>query len=125
MRKMNIVSTLHSAVLLVSMMTLVGCGASITPTNEPVEVTIKVTAKGQPVKNVALTLQPLVGGGQAVGDVVNGQLVTSVVPGTYTYYIDRGKQPADLKTIPEAYRVGALDRRLEIQEAGTYEVSMN
>jgi hypothetical protein len=112
-------------VAMLSMMTLVGCGASITPTNEPVEVTIKVTAKGQPVKNVALTLQPLVGGGQAVGDVVNGQLVTSVVPGTYTYYIERGKQPSDLKAIPEAYRVGALDRRLEIKEAGTYEVSMN
>ena len=125
MRKTYSVSSIQAAAMLLSMMVLAGCGASITPTNEPVEVTIKVTAKGQPVKNVALTLQPLVGGGQAVGDVVNGQLVTSVVPGTYTYYIDRGKQESDLKAIPEAYRVGALDRRLEIKEAGTYEVSMN
>ncbi len=72
-----------------------------------------------------MTLQPLVAGGQAVGDVVNGQLVASVVPGTYTYYIDRGKQEGDLKAIPEAYRTGALDRRLEITQAGTYEVSLN
>jgi hypothetical protein len=125
MRKTFSVSSIQAAVMLVSTLVLAGCGASITPTNAPVEVTIKVTAKGQPVKNVALTLQPLVGGGQAVGDVVNGQLVTSVVPGTYTYYVERGKQPADLNVIPEAYRVGALDRRLEIKEAGTYEVSMN
>ncbi|QDU90726.1 hypothetical protein Pla175_41370 [Pirellulimonas nuda] len=125
MQKVIVASPLHCAAAALTMIVTSGCGAAITPTSDPVQVTIKVTAKGQPVKNVAMTLQPLVGGGQAVGDVVNGQLVASVVPGTYTYYVDRGKQPADLKAIPEAYRTGALDRRLEIKQAGTYEVSLN
>lgn len=124
MRQANCFPVLCSIALL-SLVTLVGCGTAITPTPARVDVTIKVTAGGQPVKNVSMTLQPLEGGAQAVADVVNGQFVANVVPGTYTYYIDRGKQESDLKVIPEAFRLGALDRRLELKEAGTYEVSIN
>ncbi len=49
MQKMIDVSPRYFAVVL-SMIVISGCGAAITPTSDPVEVTIKVTAKGQPVK---------------------------------------------------------------------------
>lgn len=101
-----------------------GCGPTITKVSEPVAVTISVTADGKPVDNVSLTLQPMVDGGQAVADVKKGEFKATVIPGKYTYYIDRGKTDADLAKIPEKYRLGAMDRTLEINQAGSFEIQL-
>jgi hypothetical protein len=110
--------------LCVLVLYLAGCGPTITKVSEPVDVTIKVTADGKPVDKVTLTLQPMVDGGQAVAAVVKGEFKATVVPGTYTYYIDRGKTEADLAKIPEKYRLGAEDRTLEITQAGSFEIQL-
>lgn len=110
--------------LTVLILGLVGCGPTITKVSEPVAISIKVTANGKPVDNVTLTLQPMVDGGQAVADIVKGEFKATVIPGKYTYYIDRGKTDADLAKIPEKYRLGAMDRTLDIMQAGSFDISL-
>jgi hypothetical protein len=112
------------SVLILGLVALAGCGPTITQVSEPVAVTIKVTADGKPVDNVTLSLQALEEGRPAVADVVKGEAKATVVPGKYTYFIDKGKTEADLAKIPEKYRLGAMERTLEIKQAGSYEIQL-
>ena len=104
---------------------LAGCGTPVETVQAPVPVTINVTVNGKPIHDVQLTLQPMVDGAQAVGTVAKGEFKAEVVPGIYTYYIDSGKSAADLAKIPDAYRMGSKDRKLELTQAGTFDVSIN
>lgn len=104
---------------------LTGCGTSVTLRQPPVEVVLKVSKAGQPVDNVSLTLQPLGDGAQAESSVSKGEWKGTVVPGKYTFYIDKGKTEADLNKVPANYRLGSKDRTLDIKDAGTYEVQLN
>lgn len=110
-----------------AMSSLTGCGGpTITKPTEPVQVTLKVTSGGKPVNNVTVTLQPIVSGGrQADIPISNGEGSSTVTPGTYTYFVEKGKSEADLGKIPAAFRQGAMDRKIEITQAGTQELQLN
>jgi hypothetical protein len=66
----------------------------------------------------------MVDGAQAVAEVNNGEVKAVVVPGKYTYYIDKGKTDADLAKIPEKYRLGDMERSLEITQAGSHDIQL-
>ncbi len=106
---------------------LTGCGGpTITPPSGPVKVTLKVTSGGKPVNNVTVTLQPIVSGGrQADIPISNGEGSSEVTPGTYTYFVEKGKSEADIGKIPAPFRQGSMDRKIEITQAGTHELQLN
>lgn len=106
---------------------LTGCGGpTITKPTEPVKVNLKVTSGGKPVNNVTVTLQPIVSGGrQADIPISKGEGSSDVTPGTYTYFVEKAKSEADLEKIPAAFRQGAMDRKIEITQAGTHELQLN
>lgn len=106
------------------MLSAAGCGTTVTKVSDPVAITIKVTAGGKPVDNVTMTLQPTADGGQAFAEVLKGEFKATVIPGQYTFYIDKGKTDADLAKIPEKYRLGAMDRTLEITQPGVLEIQL-
>lgn len=106
---------------------LTGCGGpTITKPSEPVQVTFKVSSGGKPVNNVTVTLQPIAAGGrQADVPISKGEGSATVTPGTYTYFVEKAKSEADLEKIPAAFRQGAMDRKIEITQAGTQELQLN
>lgn len=105
---------------------LCGCGPTIVKNADPVEVKIKVTSGGKPIDKVNLSLQPISESAlQSQAPVVNGVCTAKVVPGVYTYYVDSGESEAAVQKIPAEFRRGALDRKLEITEAGELEVQLN
>lgn len=121
---------MRHALLFASFLTMgfsmVGCGPTIVPNADPVEVKIKVTSDGKPVDKVTLTLQPISEGAlQSQAPVVRGVCSAKVVPGTYTYYVESGESEAALKKIPLDFQRGALDRKLEITQAAELEVQLN
>lgn len=105
---------------------LLGCGPTITKNADPVEVKIKVTSNGKPVDKVTLTLQPMTHGAvQSDSPVVKGECKAMVVPGTYTYYVANGATESAVQKIPEAFRRGDMERKLEITQAGSFELQLN
>jgi hypothetical protein len=113
-----------TVLLSVLILSMAGCGETITKVSEPIAVTIKVSAGGKPVENVSLSLQPIDAGSPSVAEVVKGEFKANVVPGKYTYFIDKGKTDADLAKIPEKYRLGAMDRTLDINQSGSFEIQL-
>lgn len=114
----------YQPTLLLIGLILSGCGPSIRPAGEPVEVKMKVTSNGFPVDNVSLTLQPTVAGAQAVSPVAKGEFSAMIVPGTYTYYVETGKTEADLAKIPTDCRTGSLERTIDLTNGGAYEIEL-
>jgi|694.fasta_scaffold00147_37 hypothetical protein len=111
---------------LLACVSLLGCGPTITKNADPVEVKIKVTSNGKPVDKVTLTLQPMTHGAvQSDSPVVKGECKAMVVPGTYTYYVASGANDSAVQKIPEAFRRGDMERKLEITQAGNFEVQLN
>lgn len=105
---------------------IAGCGPTITKTSDPVEVTIKATSNGKPLNDVTLSLQPLVAGGQqAAIKMSKGEGKASVTPGTYTYYVETGKSEAEVEKIPEPFRRGDVNRKIEISQSGSFELQLN
>lgn len=103
-----------------------GCGGpTIVPNPDPVEITFNVKRSGAPVTDLTLNLQPIAEGGQSMGPIENGVAKLSVVPGTYTYYVTQGKSEATLNAIPEAFRGGAMDRKLEISSGSTIDIALD
>ena len=102
-----------------------GCGTPVNQAGLPIPITIRVLVKGKPINDVQLTLQPMVDGAQSQGMISKGEFKAEVVPGIYTYYIDSGKSEAELKKVPDSYRLGAKDRKLELTQAGTFEISID
>lgn len=120
---MQVIKTMFGIFLLLAFTQ--GCGPRIVAKSAPVDVTLKVSLAGKPVDNVSLTLQPLDNGGQAESKVTKGEWKCSVIPGKYTFYIDKGKSEADLNRVPESYRLGSRERTLDIRESGTFDVVLN
>ncbi len=116
--------TMRSLVML-GLVGLVGCGTPVAQVDQPVDITVKVTMGGKPLDGVTMTLQPMVDGAQAALPVEKGELKGTVVPGVYTYYIDSGKSEAALAKIPDSFRMGSKERKLEILAPGSYEVQIN
>jgi hypothetical protein len=104
---------------------LIGCGPSITKVDEPVEISVSVTTKGKPLENVVLTLQPIVDGGQADLPLKGGKAKATVIPGSYTYYVERGKSEADLAKIPQAFRTGSMERTIDIKQPGIFDLKLD
>lgn len=106
---------------------LAGCGnVSVTKTSDPVQVTIKASSNGKPLNDVTLTLQPIEGGQQADIKIVKGEGAGAVVPGTYSYYVEKGKSEAEVEKIPENFRRGALDRKIEVNStSNTFDLKLD
>lgn len=110
------------AIVLASM----GCGGvSITPNPDPIPVSGKVTVGGKPVTDVKINFQATEIGLPAVADVKDGAFTANIVPGKYTYYFTEGKKPASFKSIPDAYRIGSLDRQKEITDGSALELALD
>lgn len=107
---------------------LLGCGVNPSKNPDPVEVTGKVAfATGRPVTDVTLNFQPVGDGGQAFAPVKNGEFKGTVMPGKYTYYFTegpRGSSPAAFTAIPDKYRAGALDRKIEIKPGSAVNITL-
>jgi hypothetical protein len=114
-----------SLLLVVVLLPLVGCKINPGKTSEPVEITGRVTQNGNPVNNVTLNLQPTGKGTQAALPVKNGEIRGSVTPGKYTYYVTESGNPAALKSIPEKYHLGSLDRQVEISSGSTLTITLD
>jgi hypothetical protein len=111
--------------LIVLVTSLMGCGVSVTPNAEPVDVTVEVTSRGKPVDDVTFNLQPIEDGLQASVEVADGSFSAKVTPGRYTYFVSQGKSEATLKQIPEQFLRGSLDRSVEIRESTSLEVALD
>jgi hypothetical protein len=110
--------------LLCSVVWTSGCGVTVEPNPEPVEVTFKVSQGGKAVGDMKLNLQAIAKGAGAFGDIKNGVAKVSVMPGTYTYYVE-SPDDAVLKGIPEAYLSGSMERKLEIVDASPIELKLD
>lgn len=103
-----------------------GCGGATVVTNPaPVEVTFNVKRAGTPLTDLTFNLQPIAEGGQSLGPIENGVAKLSVMPGTYTYYVTEGKSETAFNAIPEAFRGGAMDRKLEISSGSTIDIALD
>lgn len=93
---------------------LVGCGGPA-PTAESVELMAKVTKDGQPVVDVDLNFQPT---GLGLPRVIklkdDGEFLTTMIPGTYTYYFTPGSSKQAFEKIPAEYRSASMERQIEI-----------
>jgi len=95
---------------------LAGCGAQA-PTAESVEIMAKVTKGGQPVVDVDLNFQPTGAGLPRVIKLKDdGQFLTTMIPGTYTYYFTPGSRKDAFEKIPAEYRAASMDRQIEIND---------
>ncbi len=104
---------------------VVGCGGSVTPTSEPVDISGEVKASGKPVSGVKLNLQPTGDGLPAVIDVTDGKFTVKAIPGKYTYFISAGKDAAALKSIPQKYLEGSLDRQHDVASGTVLTLSLD
>lgn len=100
--------------LVLAGLALAGCG-SVPPTEPEVEVMATVTKGGKPVSDVVINFQPTGLGLPKFIDVKDGQFLTTLVPGTYTYYFTAGKDKAAFEEIPKGYREGSMDRQIEVK----------
>lgn len=104
---------------------VVGCGASVTPTSLPVDISGEIKASGKPVSGVKLNLQPTGDGLPAVIDVKDGKFTAQVIPGKYTYFISAGKDAAALKKIKEKYQSGSADRQYDVASGTQLTLSLD
>ncbi|MFO0942535.1 MAG: hypothetical protein U0930_17500 [Pirellulales bacterium] len=117
---------MNRCLALLALLLLVGCGETITRTADPIQVTFKATSGGKPLNDVTLTLQPMAAGGQQSDiKIVKGEGSGPVIPGTYTYYVEKGKDMAVVEKLPDAFRRGSMDRKLEINQVSTIEVKLD
>jgi hypothetical protein len=103
----------------------VGCGPTIVPNPDPVEMTFNVKQGGKPLNDFTFNLQPIAEGAQSLGKIERGVAKLYVMPGTYTYYISAGTSEAALDSIPAAFHNGAMDRKLEINSGTTIDISID
>jgi len=57
--------------------------------------------------------------------IQNGVAKLAVMPGTYTYYVTQGKTEAAYNAIPETFRGGAMDRKLEVSAGATIDIALD
>lgn len=102
----------------------VGCGVTVTPNPDPIEVTFNVTSGGKALDGVTLNLQTVAAGAGAFGEVKSGVAKITVFPGSYTYYFS-ASDDKKLDAVPSAYHAGAMDRLLEIKDASPIELKID
>jgi hypothetical protein len=98
---------------------LTGCGMSATPMGEKKETVGKVTAGGKSLSGVKVVLQPTGDGAEAYAVTdKDGGFKTTATPGKYAWYLtpkDNNKSSEGaLKSIPEAFKTGTLDRTIQV-----------
>ncbi|MFM7166902.1 MAG: hypothetical protein ACKO3T_16820 [Planctomycetaceae bacterium] len=113
------------ALLLVA--AVAGCSQNIpVGTNpEPVNVTINVTLGGAPVDGLKFNFQPVGDGLPAIIDIKNGAASGPVTPGNYTWYVSGSEKDLTDKKIPEQYREGSMDRKVDIKGGETIEAKLD
>jgi len=108
--------TMRKMLPAIGLLLLIGCGVNPGQTDEPVDISGRVTHKGDLVNDVTLNLQPTGKGTPAFFPLKNGEFQGKATPGRYTWYISEGAKPGAFKSVPEPYRAGSLDRQIETDE---------
>ena len=105
---------------------LIGCGGVNPGTNpEQVDISGRVTLAGRPVSDVTFNLQATGVGTQAAYPIKGGAFQGKATPGKYTYYISEGTSAAAFKAIPEKYRLGAMDRQIDVSSGSTLNITLD
>jgi hypothetical protein len=104
---------------------LTGCGGvTVEPSGAPVEVTFNVSRGGKAVSDMKLNLQAIAKGAGAFGDIKNGAAKITVIPGTYTYYVE-SQNDKSIDGIPETFLSGSLERKIEIVDGSPIELKLD
>jgi hypothetical protein len=98
---------MRNCVLVLSLMTLIGCGPTAPQLAGPVTVNGKVTSSGKPVGGVLLNLQPLEDGYEKKIEVKpDGTFTVETHAGKYAYYFTpksgTSKVPTEVASFVEA-----------------------
>ncbi len=97
---------------------LSGCGSDARPMPDKSEIAGRILLKGKPLQDAKVVLQPLGVGSDAHGVCDRqGNFKLQAVPGRYTWFVspkdEKRISEAAVKSVPEAYRSGSLDRVIE------------
>jgi hypothetical protein len=103
----------------------IGCGVNPGKTADYVDVTGKVTVKGQPVSGVVFHFRPITGGAMRQFTLTNGDFKGQMVPGTYTYYVEEGNNPASFNAIPQKYRTASMDHKIEVAAGSNLQIKLD
>ena len=98
---------MRNCVLVLGLMTLIGCGGTAPQLAGPVSVNGKVSSGGKPVGGVILNLQPLEDGYEKKIEVkTDGTFAVETHAGKYAYYFTpksgTSKLPAEVASLKEA-----------------------
>lgn len=94
---------------------VLGCGVNPGTTPDQVDVTGKLAVKGKAIDGVQVRFQPMSAtGNPAEFPVTNGAFKGKMTPGQYTYYVTEGKSAAAFKTVPDAFKMGSADRKVDV-----------
>ena len=115
----------RSSALALLLLIATGCGGvSITPTADPVSLSVSVTVAGKPANDINFNFQPVEGGLPATVLVTNGKFEAQITPGKYTYFITAGKSPAGFKPVPAAFHAGSLERLIEVKAGEPIDIKL-
>ncbi|MGQ0635224.1 MAG: hypothetical protein ACT4QC_11485 [Planctomycetaceae bacterium] len=110
-------------VVLLLILTIMGCGTTIVQQSAPVDFSGHVTIAGSPATGVMLHFQPTGMGLPASFAVTNGQFNGRITPGKYTYFVTPDPDAESPVQIPQQYAEGHLDRQVNIS-GGSFDVKM-
>ncbi|GDX93310.1 hypothetical protein LBMAG46_33180 [Planctomycetia bacterium] len=106
---------------------LLGCSGNIpVGTNpDPVTITANVSMAGAPVDGLKLNFQAIGDGLPAVMDIKNGTATGPVTPGNYTWFVSGSEKDLADRKIPDQYREGSMDRKLDVTGTATIDVKLD
>ncbi len=128
-------SAVTRRVVLVAMVAvLAGCSSEPGKNPDPVDFTVKVTSKGQPVTGLNLGLQPTGAGLPSGVLVTDGTGQGKAIEGSYMYFLvappEKDKAKADaakaaLMEISEKYWTANLEHQITVSAGATVEVNLD
>jgi hypothetical protein len=106
---------MRNCVLVLGLMTLIGCGATAPQLAGPVTVNGKVSSGGKPVGGVVLNLQPLEDGYEKKIEVEpDGTFTVETHAGKYAYYFTPKSGTSKLPTEVASLREANLERTVTV-----------
>ncbi len=107
--------------------TVAGCSQNVpVGTNpEPVNLTVNVAVAGAPVDGLKLNFQAIGDGLPAVLDIKAGTATGPVTPGSYTWFISGSEKDLADKKIPDQYREGSLDRKVDVSSPANIDLKLD
>ncbi|HAP08938.1 MAG TPA: hypothetical protein DCR20_14030 [Planctomycetaceae bacterium] len=106
---------------------LAGCSGNLpVGTNpDPVNITANVSMAGAPVDGLKLNFQAIGDGPPAVLDIKAGTAAGPVTPGSYTWFISGSEKDLADKKIPDQYREGSMDRKVDVSSPANIDVKLD